>query len=348
MADVWRVDDAAAWDRFAAARADASFLQASAWGGLKSRYGWRATRLATGANGSIRGGVQMLVRARRLTPAGPTLGLAYVPRGPLADSADDARLLLRACARTARRAGASLLRVEPVRADHAAALASLGFRASAQFVQIPRTAVVRVDRADDDLLASFKPKMRYNIRLAARRGVDVEARQDAEAFGEFYALTEATAARQGFAIHAPAYYRSVHQAFGGQAVLFLARRQGQTLAALLAAAYGPAAVYLYGASSAEQRSCMAPHAAQWAAMRWARAQGCRRYDLWGMADPDDPNDLMAGVHRFKLGFRPEPVTYPGAFDLPIQRLRAWAVTSGALRLRAALQRRRGRGAPPSV
>ena len=49
---------------------------------------------------------------------------------------------------------------------------------------------------------------------------------------------------------------------------------------------------------------MAPHAVQWAAMQWAKGHGFGRYDLWGMADPDAANDAMAGVHRFKLGFRP--------------------------------------------
>jgi len=61
-----------------------------------------------------------------------------------------------------------------------------------------------------------------------------------------------------------------------------------------------------------------------------------------MADPNDPDDPMAGVHRFKLGFNPRLVNYPGAYDLPMQRVRSWVLTSGVLRARATVQRWRGR------
>ncbi|MCY3959620.1 MAG: peptidoglycan bridge formation glycyltransferase FemA/FemB family protein [Chloroflexi bacterium] len=342
MSAAWSVSSPAQWNDFAAAHPAANLLHAGSWGDLKARYGWRVTRLAVGDVNAPRAGLQVLTRTRRVPPLGPSIGLAYVPRGPLADSDADARALIEAASQDARRLGASLLRVEPVRARHAAVLNALGFRQTDAFVQVPRTAVVDLAADDAELLASFKSKMRYNIRLAARRGVEV-ARESSEAsFHAFYELTTATATRQGFAVHAASYYQDVARTFGDDAGLFVARHDGRALAALLVVAFGPEAVYLYGASSSAQRSRMAPHATQWAAMQWARTRGCRHYDLWGMADPNDPNDPMAGVHRFKLGFNPRLVEYPGTFDLPLQRLRAWALTSGALRARAALQRRRGR------
>ena len=309
---------------------------------LKARYGWRVTRLVVGDAQTPRGGVQLLTRTRRVPPLGPSVGLAYVPRGPLAESDADAGRLIEAACEEARRLGASLLRVEPVRAGHAAVLDALGFRKTDAFVQIPRTAIVDLAADDAALLGSFKPKMRYNIRLAARRGVTVERESSESGFEAFYEMTTATAARQGFAVHAASYYRDVARTFGSDAALFVARYEGRALAALMAVAFGPEAVYLYGASSDAERGRMAPHATQWAAMQWARTRGCRHYDLWGMADPNDPNDPMAGVHRFKLGFNPRLVEYPGTYDLPLQRFRAWALTSGALRARAALQRWRGR------
>ena len=342
MTPVRSVSSARQWNRFAAAHPDANLLQSGPWGDLKARYGWRALRLAVGAADAPRAGLQLLIRTRRVPPLGPSVGLAYVPRGPLADSDADAQALIEAAAGEARRARASLLRVEPACAGHAAVLGNLGFRKTDAFVQIPRTAIVDLATDDAQLLASFKSKMRYNIRLAARRGVEVRADSSEAGFGAFYELTTATAARQGFAVHAASYYRDVAQTFGDDAALFLARYQDRPLAALMAAACGPVAVYLYGASSDAERGRMAPHAVQWAAMQWARARGCRHYDLWGMADPNDPNDPMAGVHRFKLGFNPRPLDYPGTYDLPLQRIRAWALTSGVLRARATLQRLRGR------
>ena len=320
---------------------DANLLQSAAWGDLKARYGWRVTRLAVGGTGTPRGGVQVLTRTRRVSPLGPSVGLAYVPRGPLAESRADAEALIEASIGEARRRGASLLRIEPVCAAHAEVLKARGFRRTAEFVQIPRTAIVDLGSNDEVVLASFKSKMRYNIRLAARRGVRIENDSSESAFDEFYELTTTTARRQGFAIHAASYYRDVTRTFGDNAALFVARFEGRALAALISVAFGPEAVYLYGASSDAERARMAPHAVQWAAMQWARSRGCRRYDLWGMADPNDPGDPMAGVHRFKLGFNPQLVEYPGTFDLPLQRVRSWVLTSGVLRARAAVQRWRG-------
>lgn len=342
MSPVWSVASVHRWNRFAAAHPDANLLQAGAWGDLKARYGWRAVRLAVGDADAPRGGVQVLIRTRRISPLGPSAGLAYVPRGPLAGSDADTEALIETSIEEARRRGASLLRIEPALASHAAILEALGFRRTNAFVQIPRTAIVDLQADDATLLASFKPKMRYNIRLAARRGVCIENDTSESAFDEFYELTRATALRQGFAVHAASYYRDVARTFGDDAALLVARYQGRALAALMAVAFGPVAVYLYGASSDAERGRMAPHAVQWAAMQWARARGCRHYDLWGMADPNDPSDPMAGVHRFKLGFNPRLVEYPGTYDLPLQRLRAWMLTSGVLRARAAVQRWRGR------
>ncbi|HRF41316.1 MAG TPA: peptidoglycan bridge formation glycyltransferase FemA/FemB family protein, partial [Saprospiraceae bacterium] len=42
---------------------------------------------------------------------------------------------------------------------------------------------------------------------------------------------------------------------------------------------------------------------QWEAMRWAKAHGCTRYDLWGAPDIFDESDGMWGVYQFKRGFR---------------------------------------------
>lgn len=341
MSPVRSVASARQWNRFAAAHADANLLQSGSWGDLKSRYGWRVARLAVGDADAPRGGVQLLTRTRRVPPLGPSVGLAYVPRGPLAESGADARALMEAASEEARRLGASLMRVEPVHARHAAVLEALGFRKTEAFVQIPRTAVVDLAADDSELLGLFKSKMRYNIRLAGRRGVEVVAESSEAGFDAFYEMTTATATRQGFAVHAASYYRDVAQTFGDDAALLVARFEGRPLAALMAVAFGPEAVYLYGASSDAERGRMAPHATQWAAMQWARERGCRRYDLWGMADPNDPDDPMAGVHRFKLGFNPRLVEYPGTYDLPLQRVRSWVLTSGVLRARSALQRRRG-------
>ena len=346
-AAVSRVESQAAWEALVAGHPAGGFLQSWWWGELKSRYGWRAIRLALPrGDGSLAAGAQVLIRTRRPWPGGPRVGLAYVPRGPLAETPDAAAAVVRAAIEVGRDHGASFVRVEPPSNLATDALRSSGFRPSGQFVQIPRTAVVDLERPEPEILAGFKSKMRYNIRLAGRRGVEVSVAEDDAGFDEFVDLMRVTASRERFAIHHPSYYRDVWQTFRpDQGALFIARYQEAPLAALMVVGAGRTAAYVFGGSSNQHRNLMAPHAVQWAAMRWARAHGFARYDLWGMADPDDADDAMAGVHRFKLGFNPDLLTYPGAFDLPLQPVRSWLLTH-AVRLREVLHRlRAGRAGP---
>lgn len=335
------LEDPEEWDRFVKICPNGSFLQSSSWAELKLRYGWVAKRFVIGGS-AVLGGVQVLIRTRRLSPLGPSVGIAYVPRGPLVVGERETRVLLRAVVEEAQRCGSSVLRVEPancIAADlQTEILAHEGFASSSAFVQIPRTGMVDLERDTRALLMSFKPKMRYNIGLAERRGVVVDMCTDEHSFAEFYELTTTTADREGFAVHAQSYYRDVWRCFGDDAALFIARYKDRPLAAAIVLAFGHTAVYLYGASSNLERNRMAPHAVQWGAMRWAQTRGCRQYDLWGMADPEDPNDPMLGVHRFKLGFQPTIRHYPGAYDRSIHRIRGWAISAGVLGARSMIHR----------
>jgi lipid II:glycine glycyltransferase (peptidoglycan interpeptide bridge formation enzyme) len=93
--------------------------------------------------------------------------------------------------------------------------------------------------------------------------------------------------------------------------LFVADYQGYTLACLMVFARSKQAYYFYGASSDVERSRKATYPLQWEAIRWAYAQGCEEYDMWGI--PDEATDVaeddaearedgLWGVYRFKRGF----------------------------------------------
>ena len=62
-----------AWDALVA-RHDGAVLQSWAWGALKSRFGWKPFRLASGGGQAC---AQLLIRPYR------GLAVAYVPCGPL-------------------------------------------------------------------------------------------------------------------------------------------------------------------------------------------------------------------------------------------------------------------------
>jgi peptidoglycan pentaglycine glycine transferase (the first glycine) len=320
--------DANAWDGIIAA-AKGHVLQSWAWGELKSSSGWRVQRLSVGSAHA-----QVLFRG---LPGG--LGtIAYVPKGPLADFDDDGSLygLLEAIQPLARQQRAICLKVEPDeedKADLAGWLTSYGFRPSPQPIQPRRTLLVDLDAEPDALLKAMKQKTRYNIRLADRKGVAVRAGDEGD-LPAFYRLMEITAERDGFGIHSRDYYQTAHQLFvpPGQGCLMLAEHEGQLLAGLVVLAMGETACYMYGASSSEGRNLMPTYLLQWEAMLWAREQGYRFYDLWGVPDEEEStleeefaqrSDGLWGVYRFKRGFGGKLVRTIGAWDLVYSPLRYW-------------------------
>jgi len=320
--------DEAAWDAFVQNHPHGHILQMSGWGRLKRAFGWQDVRLALVANGMIRAGVQLLLRRLPRAPFLPALA-AYAPKGPLVDWQDEGqvRALLQALRRFCLRRGVLLFRLEPdvpEDPDLPGRLRRLGLRPARRSVQ-PRTTVwVDLQADEETLLARMHPKWRYNVRLAARKGVIVRE-GDAEDLEVFTALMAVTGQRQGFGIHEPAYYRLFWEQFAptGHAVLLLAEHAGRPLAGLLIGQAAGRAWYLYGASGNEGRELMPNHRLQWEAMRWAKARGCRIYDLWGVPDevahdPDaaipEPATGLWGVWRFKRGFGGRVVRYLGAWD----------------------------------
>jgi lipid II:glycine glycyltransferase (peptidoglycan interpeptide bridge formation enzyme) len=319
-----------AWDKLVAAAPGGHVLQSWAWGELKARFGWRVRRVA------VDGGLaQVLFRS---LPGG--LGtVAYVPKGPLADYdyVGPFRALLDAIRPLARKERALCLKIEPELEDTPALteqLRALGLRPSPQVIQPRRTILVDLTADREELLRRMKQKTRYNVRLAARKGVAVRAGSEAD-LASFYDLMEATAQRDGFGIHARGYYEAAHRLFveAGQGRLLLAEYEGQLLAGLVVLGVGGGsgtACYMYGASSDEHRNLMPTYLLQWEAMLWAKEQGYQEYDLWGVPDEDEAtleaeftkrNDGLWGVYRFKRGFGGRLVRTTGAWDLVYAPLR---------------------------
>ena len=320
------------WNSFVGASPGSHVLQSSQWGRLKERFGWQVARLAVEDQGQWRAGAQVLFRS-----IGPRT-IAYVPKGPVMDWADEeaTQTLLEALHRLCRQSHAILLKIEPDLADDptlAQKLTTLGFRASPQTIQPRCTILVDLTPNPEAILAGMKSKTRYNIRLATRKGVTVRE-GTADDLPEFYRLMRITGSRDAFGIHSESYYQAAHQLFVPQrlARLFLASFEDKVLAGIMVFAFGQRAWYMYGASSDEHRNFMPNHLLQWEAIQWAKERGCLTYDLWGIPDEEEEvlereftkrSDGLWGVYRFKRGFGGQVVHYLGAYDYVYSPLLYW-------------------------
>ncbi len=102
--------------------------------------------------------------------------------------------------------------------------------------------------------------------------------------------------------------------------LWLARHEGDLVAATIAIRVGAHAWYSYGACSTEKRDVRGSNAVQWAMIRDALAAGAEVYDLRGITDTLDADDSHVGLIQFKVGTGGEAVEYAGEWDLPLNRL----------------------------
>src|SRR5947209_10342897 len=171
----------------------------------------------------------------------------------------------------------------------------------------------------------MKEKWCYKVRLAGRKGVTVRAAETLDDLRAWYTLLETTSQRDEFGIHTFEYYLQIWNLFvpHKQARLFLAEYDGQLLAGIFVGLFAQQAIYLYGASSNEQRQLMPNHLLQWEAIRWAKQEGATRYDLWGISETDDGDDALAGVSRFKLGWGGELARFVGNYEHIYRPLRMW-------------------------
>ncbi len=325
------------WDQWVASHESNHFLQSSSWAELKARFGWQPIRIAVLDGSRIVAGGQILLRSL----LAKAITTAYLPKGPLVDlSAQKAEVsdsLWTAIHGACRASHALALKVEPDWPDSPtaeSAMSRLGFTPSPHTVQPRRTVVINLELPEEGILGQMKPKTRYNIRLAERKGITV-ALGDASDLPTFYQLMCMTGRRDGFAIHSADYYDQAWQLFDcqEQAALLLAHYEHRALATVMVFAQGKRAWYMYGASSDEERQRMPTYLLQWEAMRWAKARGCQSYDLWGIPDvsADDISDVawseergvlstgMGGLYRFKRGFGGSEIRYVGAYDYVYNR-----------------------------
>jgi len=291
--------DAQAWNEFLSDHADVHVLQTSAWGELKSAFGWKPVRVVVDGCGA-----QILFR--RL-PMGFTV--AYMPKGPIGSDSQDFWLEIE---QVCRRYRAIFLKIEPDLWEGQTWLPGTGIQGliDSKPIQPRRTVEISLAGREEDWLARMKQKTRYNVRLAEKKDVVVQRSDDVAAF---HKLMLTTGTREAFGVHSRAYYQRAFDLFSpnNKCAMLIASFEGWPLAGLMVFIQGQRAWYFYGASSNLERNRMPAYLLQFEAMRWAASQGCQVYDLWGIPDSAeetleeqfaDRDDGLWGVYRFKRGF----------------------------------------------
>ncbi|MFA5867783.1 MAG: peptidoglycan bridge formation glycyltransferase FemA/FemB family protein [Actinomycetota bacterium] len=312
------------YDRIVAAQPDAHVFQSYEWGEVKASS-WRPRRFIIRQEGKDAGGFQLLERYIKQIKR----SIFYVPCGPAADLSDAA--LVKAFAgkirELAKEKKAVFVKLDPPvpneRSDVKTAFKAAGFKLAVEekggFEGIQPRCVMHLDISgtEDEILANMTEKWRYNIRLAARKGVSVRQGSTDKDINEFYKILEVTGKRDGFLIRSQAYFKTMYEVMAPRDMirLFLADYDGKVVAATIAIAFSDKCWYVYGASGNEYRNVMPNHALQWAMIKWAKERDCPVYDFRGVPCDLSPEHPLHGLVRFKKGFGAYPVKYVGEYEM---------------------------------
>ncbi len=330
------VTDSSCWNAALAALPCRHVLQTWEWGQFKSRWGWTPCYYLHTEHTAA-----ALVLRRTFSPL--KLNILYVPKGPALDYRDAAltERVLSDLSTIARRDRAIFIKIDPdLPQGDRSILLERGWRFSAEQIQFRNTMLIDLTRGEDELLAAMKPKTRYNVRLAQKKGVTVRSGNVAD-LDLLYAMYAETAQRDGFIIRPIAYYRDAWGSFiqSGLAQPLIAEVEGEAVAGLILFRFADRAWYMYGMSRSIHRDKMPNHLLQWEAMRWAKAQGCTVYDLWGAPDELNEKDSMWGVYKFKEGLGAEFAPQVGAHDFVVSRAGYWLYTTAMPRILDIMRRR---------
>ena len=334
------------------------FLQTYEWGQVKAKYGWEPIYLIWTEDGKwkvesdvnllstfhspIVAACLVLKRTILRNAFAARLSILYAPKGPLLDWSNESlrKRVFDDLQTFAKRQGAIFLKIDPdvilgrgviVSEENESGnngqvikseMKRRGWVESKEQIQFKNTVMVDLSESEEAMLARMKPKTRYNIRLAEKKGISLRVGNGGD-LENLYRMYAETSVRDGFVIRDENYYMTVWKMFMKSpisnpqspiAIPLIAEYNNEPIAAIFLFMFAGRAYYVYGMSRAVHREKMPTYLLQWEAMKVAKTNGCLRYDLWGAPDVFDESDSMWGVYRFKEGLGGEVIRTLGAYD----------------------------------
>ncbi len=340
-----KINEAAEFDKFVYSHPKGHMMQTSAWGKVKKEWDWTGFILRDDS-GEIKGVCAVLIRQIPMTP----FKMMYAPRGPVCDLDDKETVkeLLLAAAEYGKKNKAYTFKIDTdtpySNKEYIELLKSIGFsfkEHGAGFDTVQARYIFRLNiegKTEEEVMAGFHSKTRYNTRLAQRKGIRIEVKGK-EACEDFHKLMLITGERDNFATRDTSYFERIMDAFGDDARIYFAYYEDELLAGALDVHVGDKVWYVYGASSNSHRNLMPTYLVQWSMIQWAIEEGCSWYDFRG-GYPDENNPLH-GIFKFKQGFCPEYTEFMGEADL-IMNKAGYAFVEKATEARKSLRKVRAK------
>src|SRR3989344_333146 len=172
----------------------------------------------------------------------------------------------------------------------------------------PKTIHIDLQKSTEQLSKEFKPKTRYNIGLAQRRGLTVIESAD---INTFCCLWKSAARNRGMWLPLGKEIKSIFESFGKNARILFAYNNDILLGGVLLILTKDAGYYMYACSTHEGKKLFAPTLLAWEAIQLAKKEECNVFDFEGIYDERYPQTKSwKGFTKFKEGFGGEIIIYP--------------------------------------
>lgn len=295
---------------------EANLLQSPEWAAVNSIKGDPGGCIPLGKNSWVMFIIRNAKRGRYLE----------VPAGPIIDWTD-AKEIAQAYVnliRVAKTSRCGFIRFRPQLEDTEAnrlLMEKLQFTPAPMHLGAQNTVMVDLTRSEDEIMASFRRQTRYEVRQALKKGIIVKKSTDLKAFQDFHQVQLETARRQHFVPPDFTELKAEHDVFSKNAVIYSAETaDGELICYGLIMKFGLEGDYFEAASTDLGHKYPGAYALQWQVIRDLKAEGYQRYNLFGIAPPDQPNHRYAKVTTFKTGFG-EVKNFIPAQDLPLSAVK---------------------------
>lgn len=304
-----------------------NFQQSIEWGRVKTDWK-KEIVLAEDNEGKIIGSICVLIRKI------PIFGnLMYSSRGPVCDihNEDVLKQLTEGIIKLGKKYNSFVYRMEPdIKKD------DLEFRKIIEMLdyrvkddakdfrdEIQPRFVFRLDlkgKTEEEVMASFHQKTRYNIRLATKKGVIVKE-AGKEEMKAFHDIMVETGKRDDFIIRSLEYFERMYDEMAPKHMkLLMAYYEDKPISGIIPIMYGNKTWYLYGASSNAHRNLMPNYLLQWEMIKQAIKAGHDMYDFRGVSGIVDESHPQYGLYRFKKGFGAKFTEFIGEIYIPYKPL----------------------------
>ena len=322
------VENQTEWDEFVTAHPDANFLQSWDFYEFYFSRGFDIVRRGIYDEnnqlvGVYAGEVEPAKRGRHLAIAG----------GPIFDwtNQEIKNLIFSDMKQQAKKLKCTFVRVRPQlqnTPENAKIFQQLGFRKAPMYLSVEFAGVLNLENSEEEILKNMRQRLRRALRKAEKNQITIEKTSDPKAIHDFYQIELQTAKRHDFYAFSEDFLTKQFAAFAknDEAVLYIAKLNGEILAENFMIFYGNEASYHYGVSSELGTKYSGAPLLHMEAMRDARKRGIKRYNFWGIVDENDTNHRFYGVSVFKRGFGVEELKYLEARDLVLDKISYYTKT----------------------